>query len=1672
MPDFNAQIAQINANRQAFSIQQRQLYDLQLRQQKGEAVDPLTLKAATDKVASAKNNLQASISTLHQGQTLDSLVNQWDADVPLMMLPIRLQTRIVTTQNQAESPSFFMLLVRVYPDDIFIQTHEDLLTDDEVQAAKIYWSRIRLAEQPTVPNVQQIALKKEAWREVSTQFGGGRSLYISKRTTPLNRIDLGKLTTDSAIQYDAAALTTKSKAWTEAAKTSLLPDRFQVMVYNNSVEGSLPHITQMGNLIPDTLQVGIDPLNDNGSFKKKNGEILAGDDVKWMTDFVEAERVGMGIKVPLPMSFFPAHTLRHPQLRAAYLRGLGISRIVVVGVLNSADKVHSSVLVKKLFENHLYSSKGLSFLKKGTPTNNTDEENSAWSIYNDPLSINYYDGYKAFSDEDSICDGVKLAKALGVLKSVFQAVPNAEKQDNMVAQQMNRAIYPATIGHYFDNLMAGVVTNQAELKSFFNAYVVGSGNLPSFRVGRQPYGVVLSGEYQKYAATEEGTFYQALTRVLTTLDGVWQSLVKEIPRVGKGTDPALTLTDILSLHAHSVDFAQQWFYPASMATLNLGTFNYAQTQANNRALVLEFLRTVGFQGSAAPFVGGLVQHASKVSKPLSPENIVKPDSFEENTPLSNGANFNYLLWLSELTSLRELEVLPQGSRAESASLLMLMMRQSYLKLFSEALISFVKLPIFKATEARNIIRVVRNFQTTVNASAFNLTPNNPPATVWEIFNTVIALDELHPAIGVETANKFANKTLSDMILSSGLVDSVNRFFMQQNNPLVQNTLKPILEFYGLKVRLKYLANIPAAALERALVSHFDCVAHRLDAWQEGVIARRLDKNRAKPAKAEGVYIGAFGWVENLKLTGNKTGTEGGFIHAPSPTHATTAAVLKSAFLNHKTPNGQSLFALNLHSRRLQQAQQVLERMRNGERLESILGYHFERALQDISATQNNAAANFILIFRKIYPITAVQLPPNPAEKAVEVVSNPTLVNGLAIAEEFLQTPATPSVDPKTIWRSRIGIAATDPSLPFIQKAIGELADTLDSLKDLLSAETAYQMAQGNFSAVGASLEALKKGSVPQNLGFLEPSRQNALQFSNRVAVHFDTEGVSSVIPQSPRATAEGGLNRWCTQLLGFPQLIGCTARHLSEAGIESSPTTLTLADLQIQPIDFVCWMIAPAQLESRLAFFYRQKLNLSDDITIRLDFAITGTPQVKPIAKILPIASTIQRLIATARPLTAQDYVPNGSKDVAAVIDAPEFLARINQSLINLTNLVASIKTLALTTPMVLPDGGGTLSRLRDVFAVLKNTKSDATAEDWLPPIFKDATVLRDKLMLLSAYGVADAFPKRVEPKNPTAIVELVRQAESIITATERNIAEINAALVDLPSASEVPLAHAEALMRLGKQIFYGSMPFLPRFKYTNPVQLNDSIARKAELLKGAPNDPTPPAMKAEEWLQGVARVRSKLSLWETLRFMTATAEASLDLVPLQVPTDGLIQRLPDGTLKPVYTWLAVEFSEGISARRDVVSIVATGAIATQTDKMQTGLLLDEWNEAIPTDEELTALTFHYNQPNTEAPQTVLLSVCPLPTWSWDVVVGSVIETLRRAKLRTVDIARIKQAASVPNSDRTTQAVASLLPMLMAPVNIQQHAFTLDFGMMDKTERQRMSSKTGDALGHYQIWQE
>jgi hypothetical protein len=71
----------------------------------------------------------------------------------------------------------------------------------------------------------------------------------------------------------------------------------------------------------------------------------------------------------------------------------------------------------------------------------------------------------------------------------------------------------------------------------------------------------------------------------------------------------------------------------------------------------------------------------------------------------------------------------------------------------------------------------------------------------------------------------------------------------------------------------------------------------------------------------------------------------------------------------------------------------------------------------------------------------------------------------------------------------------------------------------------------------------------------------------------------------------------------------------------------------------------------------------------------------------------------------------------------------------------------------------------------------------------------------------------------------------------------------------------------------------------------------------------------------------------------------------------------------------------------------------------QCGLLIDEWTEVIPATTRDTALTFNFNRPDNEPPQTMLLVTSPsiTGTWAWTDLVDALVETLALAKKRAVE---------------------------------------------------------------------
>jgi hypothetical protein len=156
-----------------------------------------------------------------------------------------------------------------------------------------------------------------------------------------------------------------------------------------------------------------------------------------------------------------------------------------------------------------------------------------------------------------------------------------------------------------------------------------------------------------------------------------------------------------------------------------------------------------------------------------------------------------------------------------------------------------------------------------------------------------------------------------------------------------------------------------------------------------------------------------------------------------------------------------------------------------------------------------------------------------------------------------------------------------------------------------------------------------------------------------------------------------------------------------------------------------------------------------------------------------------------------------------------------------------------------------------------------------------------------------------------------------------------------------------------------------------------------------------------DDWLHGMARVREKLHHLENATFLVeALTTNPLELRPVQFP-----YRQHDYWLALPYPDTIAETDEPFVIEEDKLLYTALYADAFDESKPQCGLLLDEWTEVIPVPEVTTGLTFHFDQPNTEPPQTLLL-VTPSEfrgAWRWEDLVDALQETLAMAKRRAVE---------------------------------------------------------------------
>jgi len=300
----------------------------------------------------------------------------------------------------------------------------------------------------------------------------------------------------------------------------------------------------------------------------------------------------------------------------------------------------------------------------------------------------------------------------------------------------------------------------------------------------------------------------------------------------------------------------------------------------------------------------------------------------------------------------------------------------------------------------------------------------------------------------------------------------------------------------------------------------------------------------------------------------------------------------------------------------------------------------------------------------------------------------------------------------------------------------------------------------------------------------------------------------------------------------------------------------------------------------------------------------------------------------------------------------------------------------------------------------------------------------------------ANALPADAFDLHPPAIDDEIAQtiafANDVVSVAKVVLRELTRRID--AAAPLITAGDPQSLSAAAKALLGDDMVIIPEFTLRSAQgdELTSCLAATDNLLQyvvTAGGDDFP----VDTWLYGVARTRTRLRDWEQItHFAGAFGGPDPALVPLQLPFDAND------------SWLALEFPSDL--KLDHERLLYTAHFATPFDKSvpQCGILIDEWTEIIPANATTTGLTLHYDRPNNEAPQTMLL-VTPtrfIGAWDWADLVDALNETLDFAKRRAVEPVHLESTA-----------FAQFLPATITAVTMRQLTISANLALNNDLAR-------------------
>ena len=1149
---------------------------------RGEALGAGASSAKVEQAIASMHRVGAKLRTLPDRvgaqlapATPDEVLGAIERDVPIVLLPVRLETRVV------EKPAGeWQLLVRVYPDALHSDAHEPALTQAEEDAGVAFWAR---------PNTERDA----AWSGLVQLLGPGRAAWVAEatRTDP----STGK-------RVHPQALT--SSRFTRPSWAATLPDQFVVLVRSDGTD--LP--PQQGQRIRSPVATGPDPRLTPDA----NDGTDAG--MRWMTDFDTAVSEGLGARIALGAT--------QPKL---------IDEVLVCGVRASAAPADGAELLAGLLDAHRYTD-GLELLPIGTPTNSSGTAASGFS--SERLANAEATPSPAPAAQAPSVDGARVARALGIDPARMSGVVGADGRSEAQAKAMLTTLWSGTLGYFMAQMLeTSVTTDERELlRGHATDWVRARGPFAPLRGGRNPYGVLPVTSLAQFVPDPTDTGADRFLSLLRRLEPAWRKAADGVPKAGRGDpkDATAALAEILALSPVSTAIDARRMYPKDVVDVVTGLSGMdSQQQATVGAIHGQLVQaSMGTLGKLADGDGLFHLLGAGTARTVTiPRVQAAPLSTTE--PLVD----NYLSWLRTATP----DQIAREEEKFGAPLLYLLARYALLHQYARAATSTPGMAGFDPQDLLDravIVDIPGTLEPKPGALELLEMPTVPEAgggTVLPLGEEVQRVAEgLAPQFSMGTEFGAPAAGEGGMALEApavggaaeaGAASAARARRVTRGQPALAAAPPPdpaAVETAQVLAALDELAPLPSATLDRLLRETLDLGSHRLDAWITSLATARLSRMRAK--KPAGAHIGAYSVVSNIvpapaatsvKPPGSPAGTavaadvpNQGFLPAPSLGHAATAAVLRSAQAAH---GDGSAFAVSLESRRVRRAKLLLDGVREGQPLAALLGYQLERALLDAGA------ASAIAKLRDAAPLRTSGAPA-PAGASFEQIAPRDVVDGLRIARGDFTRPAM-----------------TQQETTAVDAAIADAQDALDATGDLLLAEGVHQIVTGTTARASVAARAAAGTGPPPDRYDVLATPRTGTGLTQRVVLVSDagSEAWVAASDRTPRVVADPLMEGWAASRLGDPDGYAAVVAFSDADGKPlASPIEVKLAELDIGALDVIA-MSKPAaegqlcELERRVLDRALSPARRPAAVPVDANAAIAGRAGHVSVTSRLPVADLI-----------------------------------------------------------------------------------------------------------------------------------------------------------------------------------------------------------------------------------------------------------------------------------------------------------------------------------------------------------------------------------------------------------------------------------------------------------------